>query len=65
MPGINKFIPYGGPDPGPPKNPWEVLERGSVDMYPLHTALWLFKNACGYRGLFTHVAHAMCLTSSR
>ena len=55
MPGSNKFIPYGGPDPGPPQNLWEILERGSVDTYPLHTALWLFKNAQGGPGPFRHL----------
>jgi hypothetical protein len=55
MPGSNKFIPRGGPDSGPPKNLWEVLERGNVDTYPLHTALWLFKNAQGGPGPFRHL----------
>ena len=54
MPGSNKFIPYGGPDSGPPSNLWKVLERGTIDTYPTHTALWFFKSAQGYCGPFTH-----------
>ncbi|MCI4397217.1 MAG: hypothetical protein JHC34_00085, partial [Acidobacteria bacterium] len=36
----------------PPANLWEVLERGQKDAFPLHTALWLFKNAQGGTGAF-------------
>ena len=63
MPGSNKFIDYGGPGPRSAENYWEVLERGGVDTYPLHTALWLFKNAQGgtapflpYRGRLSATA---------
>jgi len=52
MTGSNKFIPYGGPGSGPPNNLREVLERSNADTYPLHTALWLFKNAQGDTGFF-------------
>ncbi len=33
----------------------EVLDRASADTYPLHTALWLFKNVQGGRGPFRHL----------
>lgn len=36
----------------PPANLWEVLERGQKDAFPVHTALWLFKNAQGEAGAF-------------
>lgn len=47
MTGIDKFIRMGGLMPSPPKSLWEVLARGTADTYPIHTALWLFKNAQG------------------
>ena len=54
MTGVDKFIRKVGLMPSPSKNLWEVLEQDTVDTYPIHTALWLFKRARGYRGLFTH-----------
>lgn len=52
MPRLSKFIEMGGLAPRPPKNLLEVLERGTVDTFPIHTALWLFKNAEGDTGAF-------------
>ena len=52
MPGVNRSRRYGRQIPGPPKNLWEVLERGKDDTYPLHTAFWLFKNSQGDQGPF-------------
>ncbi len=56
MPGVRKLRSSVPEEVIPPANLWEVLERGQKDTFPIHTALWLFKNAEGYRGLFTHLA---------
>lgn len=39
MRGVDKFIRKGGLMPSPPKNLWEVLERGSIETYPIHGSL--------------------------
>jgi hypothetical protein len=55
MAGVRKFIALERAEALPPANLWEVLERGTTDAFPLHTALWLFKNAQGDTGAFRHM----------
>ena len=54
MAGVRKLRSFVPEELDPPANLWQVLERGRWDTFPIHTALWLFMNARGYRGLFTH-----------
>jgi hypothetical protein len=55
MTGVRKFIACGRAEAQPPANLWDVLQRGNADTFPLHTALWLFKNAQGDTGAFRHM----------
>ena len=55
MPGIRKLRSFAPAELPPPANLWEVLERGRKDTFPIHTALWLFKNARGGKGAFGHL----------
>ena len=55
MTGVRKFIALERAEAQPPANLWEVLQRGTTDTFPLHTALWLFKNAQGDTGAFRHL----------
>ena len=55
MTGVRKFIACERAEAQAPANLWEVLQRGNADTFPLHTALWLFKNAQGDTGAFRHM----------
>ncbi len=55
MSGIRKLRSYDTETWNPPANLWEVLVRGRKDTFPVHTALWLFKNAQGGRGAFRYL----------
>jgi hypothetical protein len=50
--GIRKLRSFAPEEFKPPANLWELLERRRKDTFPLHTALWLFKNAQGGTGAF-------------
>lgn len=54
MVGVRK-LPVLVPPPDPPANLWEVLERGRHCTFPIHTAIWLFKNAQGGLGAFNRL----------
>ena len=47
MPGVRTLRSFAPEELPPPANLWEVLERGRRATSPIHTALWLFKNARG------------------
>jgi hypothetical protein len=53
--GVRKLRSFAPEEFKSPANLWEVLVRGRKDTFLIHTALRLFKNARGYRGLFTEV----------
>ena len=55
MPGVRKLRSFTPEEFTPPANLWEVLVRGRKDTFPIHTALWLFKNACGRTKPFGHI----------
>ncbi len=55
MSGVRKLKVLEQAEGLPPANLWEVLERGHEDMFPIHTGLWLFKNAQGGRGAFRYL----------
>ncbi len=55
MSGIRKLRSFAPEDVPPPANLWEVLERGRRDTFPIHTGMWLFKNAQGTDGAFLHL----------
>ena len=55
MAGVRKLTVLAQAEVMPPANLWEVLERGQKDTFPIHTALWLFKNAQGGTGAFRYL----------
>jgi hypothetical protein len=55
MAGVRKFTTLERAEAQPPANLWEILRRGDSDTFPLHTALWLFKNAQGDTGAFRYL----------
>ncbi len=55
MPGVRKLRSFAPEEFDPPVNLWEVLVRGRRDTFPIHTALWLFKNARGGKGAFGYL----------
>ncbi|MFZ5984134.1 MAG: hypothetical protein ACOYXN_07210 [Acidobacteriota bacterium] len=55
MAGVRKLTVLSQAESMPPANLWEVLERGHRDAFPIHTALWLFKNAQGGVGAFRYL----------
>jgi hypothetical protein len=59
MPGVRKLRSFAPEEFKPPANLWEVLERGRKDTFPIHTALWLFKNAEGGTGAFGYLPGPM------
>ena len=59
MSGVRKLRSFAPEEVKPPANLWEVLVRGRKDTFPVHTALWLFKNAQGGRGAFRYLPGPM------
>ncbi|MGA9752813.1 MAG: hypothetical protein WBS54_13600 [Acidobacteriota bacterium] len=59
MSGVRKLRSFAPEESKPAANLWEVLERGREDTFPIHTALWLFKNARGGKGAFGHLPGPM------
>ena len=59
MPGVRKLRSFAPEELPSPANLWEVLVRGRQDTFPLHTALWLFKNAQGGKRAFGHLPGPM------
>ena len=55
MPGARKIRSFAPEEVDLPANLWQVLERGRKDTFPIHTALWLFKNAQGGRGAYAYL----------
>ncbi len=55
MSGVRKLKVLEQAEVMPPANLWEVLERGQKDAFPIHTALWLYKNARGATGAFRYL----------
>ena len=55
MAGVRKLTVLAQAEVMPPANLWEVLERGQKDAFPIHTALWLYKNAQGSTGAFRYL----------
>ena len=55
MPGVRKLRSFAPEELLPPANLWQVLERGRRDTFPIHTALWLFKNARADRRPFAYL----------
>ena len=55
MSGVRKLRCYAPEELSRPTNLWEILERGLVDTFPIHTALWLFKNGQGDNAAFAYL----------